>query len=89
MFSVVMYKDCQNIQPCNKIDDYKGQKNIYICNMNKWFSNALNSLYRKPLDVVDKFYMFSESFKNLFMVFSLYRKKCSTFLGSVQWLWLY
>ena len=29
MFSVVMYKDCQNIQPCNKIDDYKGHC-IYI-----------------------------------------------------------
>jgi len=29
MFSVVMYKDCQNTQPCNKIDDYKGHY-IYI-----------------------------------------------------------
>jgi len=37
---------------------------IYIYdNKNKWFSNTLNSLHRKPSDVTDKFYMFSESFK--------------------------
>jgi hypothetical protein len=83
-----MYKDCQNIQPCNKIHDYKGHYIYIYDDKNKWFSNALNSLHRKPSDVTGKFCMFSESFKNLFMVFSLYRKKWSTFPGLVLWLWL-
>ena len=61
-----MYKVCQNIQPCNKIYDYRGHFYIYIyiyiyddgVDKNTLFSNALNSLHSKHLDVTDKFYVF-------------------------------